>query len=263
MNWFRIVLALLLLGGSCYAQNATTSANVTLVWESNTESDLAGYKLYQSDTGTGGPFDQCVEEKIPPSGKPEVTYPTMITIGVGQTLCFAVTAFNSGGAESGISNVVCHADQSCVPLSPKTRAQACPAGQSGSITETSRSTCPGPAWGPWVITNNTCKSAACVAGTETRNLACPAGRTGNISESRTSTCPNPTGTPVWGAWAQTNNTCTQTQACTTHTETRTVKCAWWYKGSTTQRRTSTCQNGQEVWGPWVTASSTCAPWWKR
>jgi hypothetical protein len=246
------------------AQNATTSAPLTFVWDSNSEPNLAGYRLYQSDTGSGGPFDECFDNHIPPSGGAVVNYPTVVTIGVGQTLCFAVTAYNTAGAESGKSNVVCHTDSTCVPQPAQTQTLSCPTGQTGSITQTRTSTCPGPGYGPWVTTSNTCKTAtACVPTTETRSSACP-GQTGTITESRTSTCPSPTGSPVWGAWTQTSNTCRTLSTCTTHTETRTVKCSsWWYKGSTTQQRTSTCQNGQEVWGAWVTTSSTCRPLWQR
>jgi hypothetical protein len=259
------MLLFILSSGVCYGQSATTSANITFSWDSNTETDLKGYKLYQSDTGAGGPFDECLAQHIPPSGTAQVTYSTVLTVGVGQTLCFAVTAYDTAGNESGKSNIVCRTDQTCVPLSPQTQTLACPSGQTGSITQTRTSTCPGPAWGPWVTTSNTCKAATtCVPSTERRTLACPTGQTGSITESRTSSCPSTGGAAVWGAWVQTANTCTSVQACTSHTETRTVRCSsWWYVGSTTQRRTSSCQNGQEVWGAWVTTSSTCRPWWQR
>jgi len=264
MTWLRIVIVLFLTCANGYAQSATTSAALTFLWTSNTEANLAGYRLYQSDTGTAGPFDQCIEDHIPISGEAEVSYPTVITIGIGQTLCFAVTAYNISGAESVKSNVVCHTDSTCVPLAPQSQTLTCPVGQTGSITQTRTSTCPGPVWGPWVTTSDTCKPSTCVPTTETRNLACPSGQTGTIVETRNSSCPSPSGSPVWGAWTQMSNTCQPLTTCTPHTETRTIKCtSWWYKGSTTQQRTSTCQNGQEVWGGWVTTSSTCRPLWKR
>lgn len=267
MAGLRLVLMLILSCGVCYGQSATTSANITFAWDSNTESDLKGYKLYQSDTGPGGPFDECLVPHIAPSGTAQVTYSTVLTVGVGQTLCFAVTAYDTANNESGKSNVVCRTDQTCVPLSPQTQTLACPTGLTGTITQTRTSTCPGPAgtpiWGDWVQTANTCKAlTTCVPSTETRSVACPSGQTGTVTETRTSSCSN--GTLTWGAWTGTGGTCTPVLTCTSHTETRTVRCSsWWYVGSTTQKRTSTCQNGQEVWGAWVTTSSTCRPWWQR
>jgi hypothetical protein len=44
----------------------------------------------------------------------------------------------------------------CTPLPPQTQTLSCPGGQTGSITQTRTSTCPGPTWGPWVTTSNTC-----------------------------------------------------------------------------------------------------------
>ena len=206
MIWLWIALLLVSGYAECNAQNATTSAPLTFAWDSNTESNLAGYRLYQSDTGSGGPFDECINNRIPPSGGAVVNYSTVVTIGVGQTLCFAVTAYNTAGAESAKSNVVCHADSTCVPQAAQTQTLSCPSGQTGIITQTRTSTCPGPVYGPWVTTSNTCKAATtCVPTTETRNSACPTGQTGSITESRTSTCSN--GSPVWGAWTQTGNTC--------------------------------------------------------
>lgn len=85
-----IVLILLL------APGAAMAGNVSLQWDANTESDLAGYKVYY---GTA-------------SGQ----YGTPITIGLTTTYTisnlpagtyyFAVTAYNSSGLESGFSNEV-------------------------------------------------------------------------------------------------------------------------------------------------------------
>jgi hypothetical protein len=72
------------------------AADVTLAWDANTESDLAGYKLYYG-TSPG-------------------VYGTPITLGKVTTYALtnlpdgtyyiAVTAYNTGGLESGYSNVV-------------------------------------------------------------------------------------------------------------------------------------------------------------
>lgn len=48
----------------------------------------------------------------------------------------------------------------CTPLTPQTQTLTCPAGQTGSITETRISSCPTgattPVWGEWVTTANSC-----------------------------------------------------------------------------------------------------------
>jgi Putative peptidoglycan binding domain len=66
------------------------------------------------------------------------------------------------------------------PTSPQMQTLACPAGQVGSITQTRTSTCPGPTWGAWTTTSNTCVTPAATANTCTVAtvsawvpLACP------------------------------------------------------------------------------------------
>jgi hypothetical protein len=44
------------------------------------------------------------------------------------------------------------------PSSPQTQTLACPAGQTGSITQTRTSSCPGPTWSTWTTSANTCVS---------------------------------------------------------------------------------------------------------
>jgi hypothetical protein len=251
----------LLFCGTCLAQNVTTSADITFAWDSNTETDLAGYRLYQSDTGEDGTFDQCLDHYIPPSDTPEVIYPTVVTIGVGQTLCFAVTAFNTTGVESDLSDVVCHTDNTCIPLPAENQTLLCPSGQTGSITQTRISTCPGPVWGLWTTTNNSCKSAACVADAETRNSPCPAGQVGYIIEYRASTCPDSLGPPMWGPWTPASSACHAVQPCLASTENRTLQCPTDFTGRITESRSSSCpdQNGSPVWGEWVQTFNTCSP----
>ncbi len=42
---------------------------------------------------------------------------------------------------------------------------------------------------------------------QTRTLACPAGQTGSLTQIRTSSCAATTGSPTWGPWQTTANTC--------------------------------------------------------
>jgi len=104
----------------------------------------------------------------------------------------------------------------------------------------------------------------CVAEPEqTQTLVCPTGYTGQITQKRTSSCTF-NSMPVWSAWAQTSSTCKAVSTCVSKTETRTVKCPVFYKGSTIQTRTLICNaDGTSTWSAWTTASSTCRPWWKR
>lgn len=83
------------------------------------------------------------------------------SISVLQTTTFNETFFGTNG-----SNAMCSATltvgqattNTCTPdpSSPQTQTLACPAGQTGAITQTRTSTCPGPTWSDWTTTSNTC-----------------------------------------------------------------------------------------------------------
>ena len=76
---------------------APVSGTVTLTWDANTESDLAGYKIYsgESSQSYGPPFDAG-----------NVTTLKVINLTPGKTYFFAGTAYNASGKESGYSNEV-------------------------------------------------------------------------------------------------------------------------------------------------------------
>jgi hypothetical protein len=75
---------------------AAAAGNVTLSWDANTETDLAGYKLYYG-TATG------VYSTTINTGN--VTTYTISSLPAG-TYYFAVKAYNASGLESGYSNEV-------------------------------------------------------------------------------------------------------------------------------------------------------------
>ena len=79
---------LLVLGMIAFAYGAT----VELTWNANTESDLAGYKLYSGTAAGqyGAPIDM---------GK-VTAYQMTITPSVGATYYFALTAYDTSGNES-------------------------------------------------------------------------------------------------------------------------------------------------------------------
>lgn len=72
------------------------AADVTLAWDANTESDLAGYKVYYGTASGvyGTPITIGTQTTYTVTGLPPGTY------------YFAVTAYNTSGLESGYSNEV-------------------------------------------------------------------------------------------------------------------------------------------------------------
>ncbi len=93
----------------------------------------------------------------------------------------------------------------CVPLPKETQTLACPDGFTGAIIQEQISTCPGPTWGPWTVTSNSCTAIpSCVPEPKNvRKIACPAGQVGEIIEEQVSSCPGPT----WGTWTAVSNNC--------------------------------------------------------
>jgi hypothetical protein len=79
--------------------NAPSTSSATLTWNGNTESDLAGYKIYRA-TASGG------------YGAPVATLQGNVTTYVaaglqsGTTYFFVVTAYDTAGNESAFSNEV-------------------------------------------------------------------------------------------------------------------------------------------------------------
>lgn len=93
-----LFLVILLFAVSAYAKEEA----YILDWDANTETDLAGYKVYQRYKS------QAEYSKIPIA---VVTKPTYTGVAYEDedkivTICFAVTAFNAAGLESGYSNEV-------------------------------------------------------------------------------------------------------------------------------------------------------------
>ncbi len=104
----RLFPVLILLGAIAFFSMSAMAADVTLGWDPNTETDMAGYKVY--------------------FGSSSRTYGTAINIGLVTTYTvpnlspgkwyFAVTAFNTSGAESGYSNEVSAIIPTPTPLEP-------------------------------------------------------------------------------------------------------------------------------------------------
>jgi len=96
------------------------AAQVTLAWDPNTESDLAGYRIHYGTAS--GVYTASVEvDKA-------TTTCTIPNLSAGQTYYFAASAFNASGASSGYSNEVSYTVDS------PNLAPATPAVPSGTAT---------------------------------------------------------------------------------------------------------------------------------
>ena len=88
---FFLALALPAAAGPLKVDQATPTT-VTMMWDPSPESDLAGYRIYQSKVG-GGPYARIGQIQV--MAVPEFT-----------TYFWVVTAYNTAGMESGYSNEV-------------------------------------------------------------------------------------------------------------------------------------------------------------
>ena len=81
--------------------------DITLQWDANTETDLAGYKVYYKIETTGPSYNGTgAVEGNSPIDVGNVTQFTMHGLDEDVTYFFAVTAYNTGQLESGFSNEV-------------------------------------------------------------------------------------------------------------------------------------------------------------
>jgi hypothetical protein len=89
-------------GNSATATRTVTVANVlaqvNLAWNANTESDLVGYKVH---VGTASGVYTLLNVDVG-----NVTSFTVTGLALGDVYYFAVTAYDAGGSESGVSNEV-------------------------------------------------------------------------------------------------------------------------------------------------------------
>ena len=74
----------------------TTAATVTLAWNANPEPDIAGYRVYYGTVAA--PFGNLVDVGSPTA--------TIANLENGVTYTFAVTAYNTAGAESAFSQPI-------------------------------------------------------------------------------------------------------------------------------------------------------------
>ena len=90
----KLILIFLFIPTFCFSET------ITFQWGANTEPDLAGYKLYQSNV-SGGSYTQ-LGENIPKEN-------TEITINESDArMYYVLTAYDAEGLESDYSNEVSH-----------------------------------------------------------------------------------------------------------------------------------------------------------
>lgn len=110
----RNYLGGLLLTFICYFGSVVSAQarDVSLQWNANTESDLAGYKVYYQAGSATTPFSGT------PVNVNKQTTATITGLDPAKTYYFAVTAYNTAGKESSYSNVVNVAATTTTPPPP-------------------------------------------------------------------------------------------------------------------------------------------------
>jgi len=85
-----------------HAQSVATG-KATLSWDSNTEADLAGYRVYQSQVSGVYTSPPVADIPAPVIGTPSFQ---ISSLSEDQTYFWVVTAYDNSGNESGFSNEV-------------------------------------------------------------------------------------------------------------------------------------------------------------
>jgi hypothetical protein len=109
-----------------YFVNSTYAFDVTLAWDANSETDLAGYKVYYGTT-TGGPYSGSGSSEgaspivVPLSSLTNPSSPEFSVHGLADgTYYFVATAYNTAGLESGYSNEASAQSSTTPPTTPPT-----------------------------------------------------------------------------------------------------------------------------------------------
>ncbi len=87
-------------GGSASSSSAAPTASVSFQWDPVTDSDLAGYRIYQSTSSNS--LGTLIKDNIPPS----TTSYQATNLTKGTTYYFVVKAFDTSGNESSPSNQI-------------------------------------------------------------------------------------------------------------------------------------------------------------
>jgi hypothetical protein len=126
LMWFLIIVAAIIMAVAIVGN--ARAGEVTLAWDANTETDLAGYKIYWSTTVAGGPYPNKVDV-----GK--VTQYIVKNLPDG-TYWFVATAYDTAGNESAYSNEVSVRIDGTAPMKPNQLRVIKVVVQNGQITTT-------------------------------------------------------------------------------------------------------------------------------
>jgi len=96
------------------ASIAGADNSVTFIWDANTETDLAGYRLYQSPTAGAYVYGDGNQVATIPAGTETVTLDSV----ADGTLFWVLTAYDTSDNESGPSNEVSATMDSTPPGAP-------------------------------------------------------------------------------------------------------------------------------------------------
>jgi hypothetical protein len=97
MKKLFVAVVIALLVGAAAGMAWAAAGEVTLAWDPNSETDLAGYRIHWG-TATGT-YTQHVDVG-------NVVQYTVKNLTLGTTYFFAATAYNASGLESGYSNEI-------------------------------------------------------------------------------------------------------------------------------------------------------------
>ena len=98
-----VSILLFLLTVSVSTVHGQTTGTATLSWDSNTEADLAGYRVYQSQVS--GLYNGLPVADIPSVAIGTPTF-QISALKEDQTYFWVITAYDTSGNESGFSNEV-------------------------------------------------------------------------------------------------------------------------------------------------------------
>jgi len=134
---FTLIISAIIIG----PKSLVYSANVTLAWSANSEPNLAGYYIYYKSGTSGPPYNGTgVSEgdspiKVPVGYFSDPANPEYTMHGLSDTEIsfFVLTAYDTEGNESGLSNEVYYIDVPASNLSPDTPNIMYPENYSGDV----------------------------------------------------------------------------------------------------------------------------------
>jgi len=91
-------------GGGGGGGSSGNGGTIKLGWEANTESDLAGYRVYYGTSSRA--YDNSIDAGMGTPSGGLITY-SLTNLTKGQAYCIAVTAYDTSNNESDFSNEVC------------------------------------------------------------------------------------------------------------------------------------------------------------